>query len=296
MSYPTSINLIQKRLYEKEGTFTTFSNISEQLGNVRETKNSFVKKMISNEEGLALYIKTIKFLTLPTIHNQLPTFDERIAFLIEVIDPNLEIYKEYISTPIISLQEIDSANPKDQKNLSEKRKQQIQGFIKSIREKFGFYDNKLIKYESIYAAKVRKTAKFLSNINKDFIKQLMEHAKNIKNFESISDDDFRKINDKAQYYISKAKNPNSANDLAYNLINLNPLLHFKSLEEMFALFITIIDPSLNLLKIYEEESRIDVIEKRSQEEIGFFHEELIKLEKAYHARFTPDQKISIWSL
>lgn len=296
MSYPTSINLIQKRLYEKEGTFTTFSNIGKQLSNVRETKDSFFKKMISNEKGLALYIKTINFLTLPTIHNQLPTFDERIAFLIEVVDPNLEIYKEYISTPIISPEKIDSANPKDQKSLSEKRKQQIQDFIKSIRERFGFYDNKLLKYESIYATKVRKTTKFLSNINKDFRKQLMAYAISIKDFESISDDDFRKINDKAEYYISKAKNPNSANDLAYNLITLNPLLHFKSLEEMFALFITIIDPSLNLLKIYEEESKIDVIEKRSQEEIGFFHEELIKLEKAYHARFTPDQKISIWSL
>lgn len=296
MSYPINLNLIQKRLYEKERSFTDFSNISETLTNIKEKKDTFLKKIVSNEEGLDLYIKTLEFLTAPSIHNHLTTYDEKIAFLIETLDPSLEMYKEYVRTPIISLEKIESANPKDQKSLSEKRKQQIQSFIKSIRSKFGFYDSKLLKYESIYAIKVKNSAKFLSNISKNFIRQLMVHASKVKDFESISDNSYKKIIEKAEYYISLSESSNNANDLAYNLVTLNPLLHFRSIEEVFALFIAIIDPDLNLLKIYEEESIINKIKQRAQEEIGFFDAELIRLEKAYHNRFTPNKKLSIWSL
>jgi len=49
-----------------------------------------------------------------------------------------------------------------------------------------------------------------------------------------------------------------------------------------------------MLTIHEDENMTPVIQRRSNEELGFYSKDLIDLERLYHQRFCPDKEISIW--
>lgn len=291
-----NIDLNRKRFYEKGTSFKNFSLNEEQKENIAKRKEAFLKKIGSETSGLFLYGAAIEFLANSTIHLIMPTFDERITFLIEILDPNLDIFNDYIREPIITQQEINEASEDDKDFLIQNKQEQLSDFIRRMREKYGFYDGQLIKYESKYAAKMKRSFSFQTGIKRNYADILLSNAQYVKDFTNITDEEFNKINTKAQFYISKAPNPKSPNDLAYNLAMSNPFIRCKTLEEMFALFITIIDPDLQMLTIYEEESIKDKMRIRAKKQLGFFNAELVRLEKAYHQRFLPDKKISIWSL
>ena len=62
------------------------------------------------------------------------------------------------------------------------------------------------------------------------------------------------------------------------------------------LFVMLVDPELNMLKIYYDESMYQKMEERSLEELGFYNPELIRLEVEHHRTFTPEKKISEWQI
>ena len=48
-----------------------------------------------------------------------------------------------------------------------------------------------------------------------------------------------------------------------------------------------------MLSIFEEESKMPIIEERIIEQFGYFDKELLILEKKYHDRFCPDKELLI---
>ena len=50
-----------------------------------------------------------------------------------------------------------------------------------------------------------------------------------------------------------------------------------------------------MLRIYEEESMMKIIEERIIEQFGYFNKELLVLERKFHNRFCPDKELTIWS-
>ena len=118
------------KLYQYENSFKGFSGISE------EQLIDLTKKVYKNEELMAvtspkrsaklskldIYSKTLQYLTNPSIVFDLKTYDERIAYLILMADPNLVTFKEFLKLNLISKDEIASAKEaKKRKQLNEMR-------------------------------------------------------------------------------------------------------------------------------------------------------------------------------
>ena len=87
--------LLSKKVYRKEEI-------------MEDTLLGRVKKM----SNLERYQKTLQYLTSPLIGLEFKTFDERIAFLIMMVDPNLITFKEFLKLDLISLEEIDKIDDK----------------------------------------------------------------------------------------------------------------------------------------------------------------------------------------
>ena len=58
---------------------------------------------------LERYQRILQYLTNPYTHLELRTFDERIAFLIMIADPNLVTFKEFLKIDLINIAEIAEA-------------------------------------------------------------------------------------------------------------------------------------------------------------------------------------------
>ena len=50
-----------------------------------------------------------------------------------------------------------------------------------------------------------------------------------------------------------------------------------------------------MLRIYEEESRMQNVEDRIKEQFGYYNTVLLSLERKFHNRFCPDKKVSVWT-
>lgn len=293
--YQRDFEVDKKKVYERDREFKYFEGIRDRLEYIKTQAKNFLDNN-RGIDGFTLYRRTILFLGSPIICNILPTYDEKIAFLIHVVDPNLDIYQKYIGTEIIGTKEINGEDEERQKELLEQRKQQIMELGASLRDTFGFYDSKLLNYEACYFKKIRGHFKIINGVKQNYFDHLMILAHQVKDFSGVSDERFEKVNTKAMFYASKAEDTRDLNTVAFNLVTNNPFLQCNGMDEILALFITIADSDLDLLRIYEEESTKKGVKTRAMDEIGYYHDELVRLERAYHTRFCPDKKISEWTL
>ena len=60
--------------------------------------------------------------------------------------------------------------------------------------------------------------------------------------------------------------------------------------------ILLTDSNLDMLRIHEEESMMNITKERIIEQFGYFNTELLVLERKFHNRFCPDKELSIWSM
>lgn len=151
----TSVDYYWTKFYQKENNSKSFLELSEeQLSIVSKMVYKMQEKMsttLSKKDENTKYQKTLEYLTNPLIHLDLKTFDERIAYLIMMIDPNLVTFKEYLKIDLISMKEIDKIEDENIRNyLKTIRKQTISAYENTVREKIGFFDIKLLKYEEMF--------------------------------------------------------------------------------------------------------------------------------------------------
>lgn len=292
------------KLFQRERDSKRFLELSEE-DLVLLSKKVYKKEEIMDDvlllgtkkmSNLERYRRTLQYLTSPLIGLEFRTFDERIAFLIMMVDPNLVTFKEFLKTDLISLEEIEkAADDKEKCRLRNIRSQTIAAYETSVREKIGFYDVKLLKYEELYFKRFFGEKELVTEVNSHNQDSFIKRSKLLKDFNSISDERYERLTDLAQIWLSVAPDKFNSKVATYSVTNQKKLLGLNNLAEQLTLFILLVDPNLNMLKIYEEECMIKNTERRTIEEFGYFNMDLIALERKYHDRFCPNKQVSIWS-
>lgn len=296
--YQLSITDLERKFFERSRDFKNYQNIDLNRKKEIETdaqifKNNHLSRKNYLDENIGLYRQALLYLTEPKTSFKYKTFDEKVLFLITTVDPNLEIFNAFLRYDIPSLDDINQMAEEEQEKEITKRNTNIADFIETIRRKIGISNHRLLRFESILSR--RFTKEFKNNIKKNYLNTILEYAANVKDFSTITDEDFAKITLIASYYLAKVNYETTPNTTAYNIISLKRRLQLNTLAEQLAFFINITDPELNILRIYEEESRIPIIKKRATEEIGYYNDDIRRLEQDYQKRFFPDKKVSAWS-
>ena len=295
-----TIDYFINKFYRKETSSKGFIELStEQLSILSKfiaEKKGKTPNTPSPQENLEIYKKTLQYLTHPYIHLELETFDERLAYLILMTDPNLVIYKEFLKINLISAEEITKVEDiEERKRLLRLRNQNIEAYEATVRKKIGFFDPKLLKYEEVFFKRFLSNDKLITEVGSNNHNQLILKAKTLKNFDSITDERYEELMNTAQGWLSLVPEKHNYKVASYNITNQKKLLGLTTSAEQLALFILLVDSNLDMLKIYEEESMVKNIKERIIEQFGFFEPELLTLERKFHDRFCPDKKLSPWT-
>ena len=293
------------KFYQKERESKKFQTMDEeQLATV--AKKLYRKEEISSNDvnpfqstritKLDKYIKVLQYLSNPSIHMEIKTFDERLAYLIMAVDPYLVTFKEFLKINLMTIEEITRIeNLKERNRLFDERNQIICEYESTVRDQIGFFDAKLLKYEELFFKRFYN--------NKELITQVGQHNEDkflllsclIQSFDSISNERYQELVEKAEVWLSMVPEKYRSKIATYSITNQKDLIGLDTLAEQYAFYILIVDGNLDMLRIYEEESMIPKTEERIQEEFGFYNPSMITLEKLFHSRFCPEKKISIWS-
>ena len=299
-----SVDQLKSKFYLKENSSKGFSELDEEK--LAEVAKKVYKKQevmfgkttrgFERIQKLDRYKNVLNYLTNPTIHFELKTFDEKLAFLIMAVDPNLVVFKEFLKLDLVNSYDINnSKDEEDKKSLEAKRKEKLLEYENTVREKLGFYDPKLLNYEEVFFFKFFGEKELITEIKNNNQDLLLFKARLLKNFNSISDERFKELMDIAQSWLSLSSDIPNIKAAAYSVTNQKKLLGLKNTAEQLTLFILLADSELEMMRIFEEESRMPMVEKRIIEQFGFFDKELLILEKKFHSRFCPDKELSVWS-
>lgn len=274
-----------KKFYSDSKSFNYFENLESTI---IEKINSILTTQFPEElflkQSTKRYISILTYLMNPKENTDFITFDEKIAFLIQAIDPELSIYFHFLRCGY------SSQGSKEEQTQVEN---DLIHFIKSI---VGNFDAQFLKYEEVYFQRVLKTGTIISHVNSDFSSKFFEGLKSIHSFQKISEAEFKLLSKKADYYRINCETPHSINTVCFNINNPNSELELWNTPYKIIFLISVIDPNLNALKIYSEESHVSQVKKRMIEELGFYHEDFIRLEEMYRRRFFPEMRISEWGL
>ena len=248
------------------------------------------------KDRLTRYIQTLVYLTNPLIHMDLKTYDERILYLIMSADPELVSFKEFLKTTLTPKSTIEAeTDPKVKQQLIHQREAEVLDLQSRIREKLGFYDSKLVRYEEYYFKKFLSSKVLINKVTQDNISKLLRITPFIKTLTSVTDERFQELQEKAQNWISITNCENDLYTAAYSCLNQSDTIGLNSIIEELVFFILIGDPNLDALRIYEEESRTEDMQNRCIETFNYFNSNLFTLEKLYHDRFCPDKELSPWT-
>ncbi len=302
MTYESvNVDTLRRQFHSRSVSFNNFQNITEQdIEKIKEKVNrinSYVKANNSylNGVGLNKYISALKYLTSPKIAMEYKTFDAKILHLILAVDPDLKMYDQFVISDITSLSSIKNAEPEKKAELEAKRAYDIDIFANQIRKELGFYDGQLIKYERILRSTLFKKEGFYEDVTAPSIQPLLNRTAFIKNLDMIDEKQVEILKKSIEKWYIEAKNPQDFNSLAFNLLHKYKEMDIKTIPEQLIYFMLIADPNLNMLKIYEEECTVQRIKSRSNEEVGFFNQGFIKLERMYHDKFEPNMILdSAW--
>lgn len=301
MIYGKNLETLKNQFHSKSVSFNNFKNMTQndidRIKKLVERKKGFTNKpSIYGNLGLMNYTNTLQYLINPTISQELKTFDEKIMYLILAVDPELQTIKTFIETEIIPISDInEETDEKRKEELKKLRKEQQSAYISDVRKKIGFYDQELIKYESILHRGLLKEEGFISGVKAPSIGTIIRNATLVKNLNIVSENTLQRLKSICERWYVEAKDPSDLNSLAYNLLNNYKALHIYTVEEQVLLFILIGDPNLDLLKIFEEESNYNKMKERALKELGFYGKGLISVEQYYHDRFEPETKLSAWT-
>lgn len=292
------------KFYQKEKESKRFTQITdEQLSAISD---KVYKKMEIEEESsyyrtsksskLDRYIRALLYLTSPNIHFDIKTFDERLAYLIMMVDPNLVTFKEFLKINLVSLQEI--ANTEDVKlrnKMLEERKQTLLSYETAVRDQIGFFDVKLLKFEELFFKRFYAEKELITEVGQNNQDNLLLFAKVISDFNCISDERYAELVENANLWLSLVDSKYKTSIATYSVLNQKKLLGLNSLAEQFVFFILVTDRDLDMLRIYEEESMMPNVEERIIDAFGYYNKDLLVLERKFHERFCPDKKLSVWS-
>lgn len=292
------------KFYQKEPQSKKFKDVTEgQLAELAKKAYKKLEIMLEDQTyhtqrmfKLERYQRTLLYLTNPNIHSDIKTYDERLAYLIMVADPNLVTYKEFLKINLQSIEEITKVeSAKERNRLFDDRNKTLSSYEATVREQIGFFDAKLLKYEELFFKRFYNEKELITEVGQNNEDRFILFSSLIQSFDSITDERYEELVNIAQTWLSQVDTKHKSKVATYSITNQKKLLGLNTLTEQFALFILLVDGNLDMLRIYEEESMMPNVEERIIEEFGYYNEELLRLERKFHDRFCPDKKLSIWS-
>lgn len=298
------IENFQTKLYQKGTSSNKFNNITEEelaiiakkIYHRQQMYNDDRKYIPQKSQKLENYVRTLKYLINPNIHFDFPEYDQRIAFLIMSVDPELITFKEFLKLQIQTIEEITREPDKKKRNqLFEERNQIISNYESSVREQLGFFDIKLLKYEELFFKRFYNKRELITEVGIHNEDNFIVLSLLVSSFDSISDKRYEELKRKANIWLSKVPSKHKTKIAIYSIQNQKELIGLKTPEEQLAFFILVVDPNLDILKIYEEESMTPPTKERILEEFGYYSKALINFEKLYHSRFCPSKMLTPWT-
>lgn len=296
-----SISDTRRKLYQREHLFNGFKDISEEryaeLIAIRDRIKRACEERTENRSsniqlattGLNQYLAFLQYVTNPQIHRDLPTFDERILLLILGSDPELHAFYKYLTAPVVEQITQKNGVKEIHKYIDE------DAYSQEVRDEIGFYDPKLRLFEEAYFKKYVSKNQLVKESKRSKMNQLIDRANKVESFDKISDVRFEELSAMAeQYHIELG-------DVDYKTISYHVGVQYdyfrlRTVTEQELMLILLVDPNMEMLKIYEEESQVNRLAKRCIEAFGFYSQSFINLEKKYKKRFYPDLKLNTWSL
>lgn len=289
-----SLQALKHALYTRKKYFQKFDNITEEkykeiLNKVKKFTKHIEKEIVLPE--LYFYMDALAYITEPPNSNEM-TYDEKIIFLIETIDPNLITLKIHNEIETITAVDVKIAKTSEEKQeLLDKKTKESELIENKVREELKVYDRNLALYEKYYSAKIKNKKKFEEPPNKDLSPLILSESANIS-FENISEERYEEINKIAQNWIAITNDEGNNKRSAYNIIYQNNLLNLKTKTEQIIFYILTVDPNLSALTILYENANWKQIKEDMIQTIGFYSKDLIMLEKKYHERFIPTKILS----
>ena len=299
-----SIESYQAKLYQKENMSKKFESMAEtDLAFIakrvykRQEKLSDERKYTAEEfQKLENYVNTLKHLTNPNIHMELPEYDQKIAYLIMSVDPYLITFKEFLKINIPSADEIAKEPDKKKRDtLSEERNETINRYKCRVRKQLGFFDARLLKYEELFFKRFYNKKELITEVGIHSEDSFIILSLLVSSFESISEERYQELKRKADIWLSQVPSKYKTKIATYSIQNQKELIGLTTPEEQLVFFILVVDPNLDILKIYEEESMTETIKERILEQFGYYSNALINFEKLYHSRFCPTKMLSPWT-
>jgi len=230
------------------------------------------------------YIAVLKYLSSSLGNKDFPTIDEKIIFLIQAIDPEVSIYYILLSGGFSN--HYDEQVKRAKSNL----------LIGLIEHTIGFFDRSFLICERLYFEKFLKVHDIISFVNVDYTTGFLDSLSEFKGFIDMDDASLNYIYGRVAYYKEHCKDFQNPNTVCFNMKNPNSSLELWKTSFKVAFFILLIDPELRVLQIYEQECQFAHFKERVIAELGFYHENLLKIEKLYKARFCPELKFDAWTM
>ena len=194
------------------------------------------------------------------------------------VDPELESFKEFLKTNITPTKVINAEqDPKKQQELISQRESEILEMQTRIRNKIGFYDSKLLKYEETYFKRFISSKELITKVNQDNITKLLRIIPLISSFNDISDERYQILQEKAKEWLATTNCENDLFTAAYSCSEQKETIGLNGIIEELIFLILIGDPELDVLRIYEEESMMPNVEERITEAFGYYNKELLSL-------------------
>lgn len=294
-----NVDLQRSRLYSKDRYFKRFVDLTEEdekriEAEVKRTQLRFEDLKHSKVDICA---RTITFLNTVTANRIFKTYDEKVYFLITCLDPNLEFYKLYLSHDITTSRQIENAKDKEEKErLKELRSTQLSKFRTAARVNIGYYDPVMLRYEMAFFEKYLSNKTLWRDIQADYSKNFLDNSSYIRTFDIVRDERYQEINQKVMEYLSVMGEDLTYKNLSFHLIAQNELLGVKTNREKAIFFILTLDPELDILSIFDEESKWENIIRRVKEKFGFYDERLIRLERLFASKFMQEKFNDPWTL
>ena len=163
------------------------------------------------------------------------SFDEKMAILILAVDPDLEMYKTYLSFPSSESKYYDEG---------------VHSYIKlvnNVSAKIGMFDKDILKYEAYFFNRFFSDNELMFNVNKPYSLKLIKKY-NSGLMDSLSLDRINELLDISNLIYS-SKNVNCDN-VAFNILYQTNLLSLKNSSEQIAFFI------LSIVLFFQNKKRI----------------------------------------
>lgn len=202
------------------------------------------------------------------------TNDEKIIFLILLIDPTLSLLSFY--TKLVESEENETVS---MLSLSQDKIQELKDyFIKN----FGFYDPMLIKYEDFYKRIIlaRENNNKTTGLRMNYV-DILTKTLNINNISlEIDASEIDEIIEDAKEYLKKYPKP-TLNDLIFQLLYESGELDFEKLRNKLIFIIFVLDMDLRYKQVYDANYNLVTIRKSISQIFGCYYDLLMKLENKF---------------